>query len=59
MATPIQQNLHDQNTQYANTFDQGHLALPPAKKYLVRMSMDNTSPPQSLPEKKHLNTAYQ
>ncbi|EGC45546.1 carbonic anhydraes family protein [Histoplasma capsulatum var. duboisii H88] len=40
MATPIQQNLHDQNTQYANTFDQGHLALPPAKKYLVLTCMD-------------------
>ncbi|PGG95773.1 carbonic anhydrase [Blastomyces parvus] len=40
MATPIQQNLHDQNAQYAESFNQGHLALPPAKKYLVLTCMD-------------------
>ncbi|PGG95206.1 hypothetical protein AJ79_10198 [Helicocarpus griseus UAMH5409] len=40
MATPIQQNLQDKNAQYASTFDKGHLALPPAKKYLVVTCMD-------------------
>ncbi|OJD09987.1 hypothetical protein ACJ73_09986 [Blastomyces percursus] len=40
MATPAQQNLHDQNAQYAESFNQGHLALPPAKKYLVLTCMD-------------------
>lgn len=35
MATDIQQNLTTKNEQYASSFTQGHLALPPAKKYLV------------------------
>lgn len=35
MATPNVQNLKEQNAAYADTFTQGHLALPPAKKYLV------------------------
>ncbi|OJD13251.1 hypothetical protein AJ78_06273 [Emergomyces pasteurianus Ep9510] len=47
MATPIQQSLHDQNAQYADTFDQGHLALPPAKKYLVLTCMDARIDPSS------------
>ncbi len=35
MATPVQQNLVEKNAQYASSFDQGGLALPPAKKYIV------------------------
>jgi carbonic anhydrase len=35
MATPVQQNLVEKNAQYAAAFDQGSLALPPAKKYVV------------------------
>jgi carbonic anhydrase len=35
MATPIQKNLVEENKQYADSFTQGDLALPPAKKYLV------------------------
>ena len=35
MATPNVQNLKEQNAAYASGFTQGHLALPPAKKYLV------------------------
>jgi hypothetical protein len=37
MATPIQNNLTTKNAEYSKSFTQGHLALPPAKKYLVRM----------------------
>lgn len=33
--TPIQQNLVNSNEQYASSFNKGHLALPPAKRYLV------------------------
>lgn len=36
MATPIQQNLQTKNAEYVSKFDKGHLALPPAKSYLVR-----------------------
>lgn len=36
MTSEIQKNLVGKNAEYARTFDQGHLALPPAKKYLVR-----------------------
>jgi carbonic anhydrase len=35
MATPVQKNLVDKNAEYASSFTQGDLALPPAKKYLV------------------------
>lgn len=35
MATAIQKNLVEKNGQYASAFNKGHLALPPAKKYLV------------------------
>lgn len=35
MSTPNVQNLKEQNAAYADRFTQGHLALPPAKKYLV------------------------
>lgn len=40
MSTPNVQNLKEQNAAYADTFTQGHLALPPAKKYLVVTCMD-------------------
>lgn len=33
--TPIQENLITKNKEYAESFTQGHLALPPAKKYAV------------------------
>jgi len=36
----IQQNLTEKSAQYASSFDKGHLALPPAKKYLVLTCMD-------------------
>lgn len=35
MSTQIQHNLARNNEQYATSFTSGHLALPPAKKYLV------------------------
>jgi hypothetical protein len=34
--TAVQQNLTDKSAEYASSFDKGDLALPPAKKYLVR-----------------------
>jgi hypothetical protein len=37
MATPIQENLVSKNKAYASSFTEGHLALPPAKKYAVGM----------------------
>ena len=37
MATSIQVNLLNKNAEYASTFTQGDLALPPAKKYAVCM----------------------
>ncbi|WEW59400.1 carbonic anhydrase [Emydomyces testavorans] len=40
MATQIQQNLQSRNAEYASKFDKGHLALPPAKSYLVLTCMD-------------------
>ncbi|KAJ2990614.1 hypothetical protein NUW58_g2857 [Xylaria curta] len=40
MATEIQKNLVEKNAEYAEGFDKGHLALPPAKKYLVVTCMD-------------------
>lgn len=33
--TSIQENLVAKNASYAENFTQGHLALPPAKKYAV------------------------
>ncbi|OBT55336.1 carbonate dehydratase [Pseudogymnoascus sp. 24MN13] len=36
----IQKNLVDKNTEYSAAFTKGHLALPPAKKYLVLTCMD-------------------
>jgi hypothetical protein len=41
MATPIQENLEKANAEYASKFTQGSLALPPAKKYLVRTSFQS------------------
>ncbi|KAI1912172.1 hypothetical protein LOZ12_006539 [Ophidiomyces ophidiicola] len=38
--TPIQQNMQSRNADYASSFDKGHLALPPAKSYLVVTCMD-------------------
>ncbi|KAK7757236.1 hypothetical protein SLS62_000785 [Diatrype stigma] len=38
--TEIQKNLREKNAEYASTFTQGDLALPPAKKYLVLTCMD-------------------
>ncbi|WWD00973.1 hypothetical protein V866_007911 [Kwoniella sp. B9012] len=38
--TAITDNLDTKNRDYAATFDKGHLALPPAKKYLVLTCMD-------------------
>lgn len=35
MATPIQENLIHRNQEYAANFKDGHLDLPPAKKYAV------------------------
>ena len=35
MTTPVQQNLITKNEAYAAAFNQGNLALPPAKKYAV------------------------
>ncbi|KAK0508762.1 hypothetical protein JMJ35_009038 [Cladonia borealis] len=40
MATEIQQNLEKKNAEYASSFKEGHLALPPAKKYAVVTCMD-------------------
>ncbi|KAI0879000.1 beta carbonic anhydrase clade D [Hypoxylon argillaceum] len=40
MASEIQKNFVEKNAEYARTFDQGHLALPPAKKYLIVTCMD-------------------
>ncbi|EEP77757.1 carbonate dehydratase [Uncinocarpus reesii 1704] len=40
MATLIQQNLQSKNAEFASKFDKGHLALPPAKSYLVVTCMD-------------------
>lgn len=35
MATAVQKNLIDKNTEYAAAFTEGDLALPPAKSYAV------------------------
>lgn len=37
MSTQIQQGVAENNEQYAASFTSGHLALPPARKYLVGM----------------------
>jgi len=38
--TDIQKNLIASNENYASNFNKGHLALPPAKKYLILTCMD-------------------
>ncbi|KAE8447471.1 hypothetical protein EG329_010744 [Mollisiaceae sp. DMI_Dod_QoI] len=45
--TPIQENLVKSNEKYASTFTEGHLALPPAKKYAVLTCMDARIDPKS------------
>ncbi|KAK4695936.1 carbonic anhydrase, partial [Lecanoromycetidae sp. Uapishka_2] len=40
MATHVQENLQKKNAEYASSFKEGHLALPPAKKYAVVTCMD-------------------
>jgi len=40
MTTSVQKNLIESNEKYVSSFDKGHLALPPAKKYLVLTCMD-------------------
>ncbi|KAI1437986.1 beta carbonic anhydrase clade D [Xylaria sp. CBS 124048] len=40
MTSDLQKRLVETNEAYASTFDKGHLALPPAKKYLVVTCMD-------------------
>jgi len=45
--TPIQENLVESNKKYAASFTQGHLALPPAKKYAVLTCMDARIDPAS------------
>jgi len=47
MATPIQENLVTSNEKYAASFTEGHLALPPAKKYAVVTCMDARIDPAS------------
>ncbi|KAI4594096.1 hypothetical protein KJ359_008638 [Pestalotiopsis sp. 9143b] len=43
----LQQNLEKSNAQYAAQFTKGHLALPPAKKYLILTCMDARIDPAS------------
>jgi carbonic anhydrase len=38
--TTIQQNVEAASKAYSSSFSKGHLALPPAKKYLVLTCMD-------------------
>ncbi|KAK0119062.1 hypothetical protein ONS95_007924 [Cadophora gregata] len=45
--TPIQENLVSSNKAYSASFTQGHLALPPAKKYAVVTCMDARIDPAS------------
>ncbi|KAF2429761.1 carbonate dehydratase [Tothia fuscella] len=47
MASPIQEHLEKTNKEYASNFTQGHLALPPAKKYLILTCMDARIDPAS------------
>lgn len=42
--TPIQENLITSNKTYASSFKDGHLALPPAKKYAVGTSLPFPTP---------------
>ncbi|KAI1073819.1 carbonate dehydratase [Whalleya microplaca] len=40
MTSSIQKTLQEKNAEYASKFTQGHLALPPAKQYLILTCMD-------------------
>ncbi|ROV86786.1 hypothetical protein VMCG_10940 [Cytospora schulzeri] len=40
MTTPNVENLKEKNATYASHFKHGHLALPPAKRYLIVTCMD-------------------
>ncbi|KAI2628955.1 beta carbonic anhydrase clade D [Xylaria nigripes] len=40
MTSDAQKNLVEKNGEYASTFNMGHLALPPAKRYTVVTCMD-------------------
>ncbi|MCJ1278455.1 hypothetical protein MMC21_006272 [Puttea exsequens] len=44
MATQVQQNLEKKNTEYASSFKDGDLALPPAKKYTIGQPRPPTRP---------------
>ena len=48
MATEIQANVQKKNAEYASKFTEGHLALPPAKKYAVGKSHRVSEPFRSL-----------
>ena len=50
MATSVQKNLQEKNADYASTFKEGHLALPPAKKYLVGKLLHQSSEVPSNPQ---------
>lgn len=43
----VQQNLVEKNASYSSIFTQGHLPLPPGKKYLVLTCMDARIDPTS------------
>lgn len=45
--TTIQKNVEAASEKYSATFTKGHLALPPAKKYLVVTCMDARIDPAS------------
>ncbi len=45
--TAIQSHLESASKAYSSTFTKGHLALPPAKKYLVLTCMDARIDPAS------------
>jgi len=57
MATDVQKNLVTSNGKYADSFDKGDLALPPAKKYLVGMATHPCSPNTNCPIPLKQNTA--
>lgn len=45
--TAIQKNVEAASEKYSSSFTKGHLALPPAKKYLVVTCMDARIDPAS------------
>lgn len=40
MATQIQHDLTKKNAEYATSFSEGHLALPPTRKYAIGKYQD-------------------